>query len=86
VPISTVLEKFGHFLFKWGWDHHVQSWLAYHQMLLDPRIYVGWGFQRFSRYLITSLIGRQDHPVWWWPKYHQMLLDTRIYIVKGWRS
>jgi hypothetical protein len=25
VPISTVLEKFGHFLFKWGWDHHVQS-------------------------------------------------------------
>jgi hypothetical protein len=32
VGISTVLEIIGHFLFKGGWDHHVQSWLTYHQM------------------------------------------------------
>jgi hypothetical protein len=32
-----VFEMIGHLLFKGEMNHHVQSSLAYHQMLLDTR-------------------------------------------------
>jgi hypothetical protein len=57
VGISMVFEIIGHFLFYGGWDHHVRSWLIYHQVILETRnntIYgQWWGSQRFSRYLST---------------------------------
>jgi hypothetical protein len=58
VGISTVFEKCGHFLFKGGWDHHVQLWLTYHQMKQEYK----WGgvFEIYDHFLY------QNHSVWSW--------------------
>jgi hypothetical protein len=91
VGISMVFEIIRHFLLNGGRDHHVRSWLTYHQMLLDTTNKNGLGvgistvFEIFGQFLFK---GGRHHPVWSWPAYHQMLLDTRnknIYTVLGWR-
>jgi hypothetical protein len=92
VGISTIFQKCGHFLFKVGWDHHVQSWLTYmyHKILLDRHkkqeyIY-GLGnstvFEIFDHFLImgerTAPCGQNLHTI----RYY-FTKETRIWFRGG---
>jgi hypothetical protein len=69
-----------------GNDQNVQSWRAYNRCYLsqERRIYTRWGFQRFSRCLITSCIKR-DRTIPYGHDLHTirryLTQETRVYII-----